>query len=127
MHRITCRVCRTPAPAHDDAVLLCAHCRSNPDATARHVADVLALSERTAERLLGNLSTEDTRRYLAVCQARRAARDGGTMAGFERRYAATVARGDALAELLCAMDVLAETRAWAERAQTELDALGVPV
>lgn len=120
---ITCRVCDAHAPAADDAVLLCPRCRAQPTKALAHVERVLLLAERHAERLLRDLSAADTGRYLALFQARRAARTAGAMAGFQRRYAATLAHGDALADVLTAMDALTETRAWAARARTEVDAL----
>lgn len=120
---ITCRVCDARGPANPDAVLLCPRCRTQPTAALAHVERVLTMAEHHAERLLRDLSAADTGRYLALCQARRAARTAGAMAGFQRRYAATLAQGDALADVLTAMDALAETRAWAARARTEVDAM----
>lgn len=123
MMMITCRVCDAPAPPADDAALLCPRCRTHPERARRHIDTVLALAERHAERLLRDLYTVDTARYLALCQARRAARTAGAMDKFRRRYAATLAHGDALADVLTAMDALTETRVWATRAHAELDAL----
>lgn len=120
---ITCRVCDAHAPAADDAVLLCPRCRAQPTKALAHVERVLTMAERHAERLLRDLSADDTGRYLALSRAKWAARTAGAMAGFQRRYAATLAQGDALADVLTAMDALAETRAWAARAHEELDAL----
>lgn len=124
---ITCRVCDARGPANPDAVLLCPRCRTHPAAALAHVERVLLLAERHAERLLRDLSAADTARYLALCQTRRAARTAGAMDGFRRRYAATLAQGDALADVLTAMDALSETRAWAARARDEVDALAEEV
>jgi len=119
---ITCRVCQLPAPAHDDAILICDECR-NADASRSHIDRVLRDAERRMARLLEEASTTDTRRYYALRVARNEARRLGMMPAYERRYQATLAVGDALSDLLDAESTLLRLRAWAERAAMELDAL----
>ena len=68
------------------------HCAADPDATARHICDVLALCEQTHTRLLADLSADDTRRFLNVKRARAAAAKG-TLDTFNGRHAEAMARG----------------------------------
>lgn len=117
---MSCCICSLPARG-----ALCGHCAADPDATARHICDVLALCEQTHTRLLAELSADDTRRFLNVKRARRAAAAKGTLDTFNGRHAEAMARGDALADMLSADATLNDTRAWAERAQAELEALAV--
>lgn len=122
MDVITCRVCDQRTQAHDDAVLLCARCRAQPDRAARHVDTVLAGAERHVERLYDVMTVDTSRRLLAVLKARQAARADGTLAAFQRRYAATLAQGDALADILAGLEALDQARTWAARAHEELRA-----
>ena len=62
---MSCCICSLPARG-----ALCGHCAADPDATARHICDVLALCEQTHTRLLADLSADDTRRFLNVKRAR---------------------------------------------------------
>lgn len=125
---ITCRICDAQAASHEDAVLLCDYCRSNADAMALQIEDVLQQAESRMTNLLSELSTADTKRYKALVQARWDAKRAGVMVFFDKRYQATVAKGDALSILLEAEAELLRLRQWAERARQELDALeGVAV
>lgn len=123
MHVITCRVCDQRTHAQADAVLLCAHCRTQPEQAARHVETVLAGAQRHLERLLDVMTVDTGRRLLDVLRTREAARADGTFAAFQRRYAATLAHGDALADILAAIEAFAQARDWAAHAHAELQAL----
>ena len=120
---ITCRVCDLQAPAHDDAILLCDHCRADVEATRAHLERVVTKAARRMAEKLEQASTADTRRYYALRVARNEARRLGTLPAFERRYQATLAVGDALSDLLDAESTLLRLREWSERAAMELDAL----
>ena len=84
---MSCCICSLPARG-----ALCGHCAADPDATARHICDVLALCEQTHTRLLAELSADDTRRFLNVKRARRAAAApaGGWSAPKPHREAPTI-------------------------------------
>lgn len=121
---VMCRVCETPTPPQDDAVLLCSACRANPDVTRTMVEDVFSSAIDAASALLERASVETARRVVAMQEALVASKgDPAARLRFERRYQASIAQGDELSPILQAFARCRATRQWRDRALQEIDAL----
>ena len=82
---------------------------------AADLARMVETEQARYARKLEDLSTADTIRYRDLFRARMEARQAGGDAWdrFERRYAATLAQGGALADLLDTEAALHQAREWA--------------
>lgn len=78
-------------------------------------ARLIAIAQAHYARALEELSTADTIRYRDLFRARMDARQAGGEAWerFEQQYAATLAQGGPLADLLDTEAALQQARAWA--------------
>ncbi len=135
--RIHCRVCDLVTTVPIDApALLCVHCRSDLDATAKHIRDRLAAAERHAseryERLSADIAHADIEtqeRYGRVIGALANVHAGQMSRGaFDARLRATLAQYSELGPLMERFDAwndaaesAGRVREWAERAQAEIE------
>ncbi len=122
MTTITCRCCESPAPAQPDAVLLCATCRRDPAQIRAHADALVAAAYEQAYQVLGCLTVAELQRLIVLLRTKTTTDDP---AGFARRYAKTIAQGDALANYLVVKDAADQARAWRATVMAELDALNL--
>ena len=122
---ITCRICDVKAPASDDGVLLCSTCRADADAMLSIVNDALVQAEQQLDDVLLKTPMPIYLRWMTVTIEEIRAIDGTReqKLTYQKRRAATLAKGDELAKIVQLDDALWRTRAWHERATEELDAL----
>jgi hypothetical protein len=136
--RIHCRVCDLVTTIPIDApALLCVHCRSDLDATAKHIADRLAAAESHAaecyERLSADVAHADVEtqeRYGRVIGALANVESGAmSRATFDARLRATLAQYSELGRLMERFDAwndaaesAGRVREWAGKAMREVEA-----
>ncbi len=136
--RIHCRVCDLVTTVPIDApTLLCVHCRSDLDATAKHIADRLAAAEshaaETYERLSADIAHADVEtqeRYGRVIGALANVHAGQmSRVAFDARLRATLALDSNLGKLMERFDAwndaaesAGRVREWAEKGMLEVEA-----
>jgi hypothetical protein len=136
--RIYCRVCNLVTTVPIDApALLCVHCHSDLEATARHIADRLEAAERhaaeTYERLSADVAhadTDDQERFGRAVGALANVHAGQmSMGAFTARLNKTLSLYPGMRPLWAAWEAwdaavgnVEQVREWAERAMGEVEA-----
>lgn len=131
--RITCRVHGLPAPAEDDAVLLCQQCRADPQAAREHCEAVLAAcatrADAAGQAWLDAQCAADDATLTRLRTAERLIAAGKDDARFTHYWSREKAAGTALGALFVAyeaytteMRAIAEQRRLAQQGIAELDA-----